>query len=80
MMPHPSAPLSAGRLDRWSWPSSVPSFRLSVATSKTMSEITPEIVQSHQLTLDEYQRIVAILGREPNLTTRHLQRDVERAL
>ena len=33
-----------------------------------MSEITPEIVQSHQLTLDEYQRIVAILGREPNLT------------
>jgi len=33
-----------------------------------MSEITPEIVQSHQLTPDEYQRIVAILGREPNLT------------
>ena len=29
-----------------------------------MSEITPEIVQSHQLTPDEYQRIVAILGRE----------------
>src|ERR1039458_1157929 len=33
-----------------------------------MNEITPEIVQSHQLTPDEYQRIVAILGREPNLT------------
>ncbi|MCL4793737.1 MAG: phosphoribosylformylglycinamidine synthase subunit PurL [Bryobacteraceae bacterium] len=33
-----------------------------------MSEITPEIVAAHQLTPDEYDRIVAILGREPNLT------------
>ncbi len=33
-----------------------------------MSEITPEIVAAHQLTPDEYQRIVSILGREPNLT------------
>src|SRR5271157_947374 len=33
-----------------------------------MSEVTPEIVQSHQLTPDEYRRIVAILGRDPNLT------------
>lgn len=30
--------------------------------------ITPEIVAAHQITPDEYQRIIAILGREPNLT------------
>ncbi len=33
-----------------------------------MSQITPEIVQAHQLTPDEYERIVSILGREPNIT------------
>lgn len=33
-----------------------------------MSQITPEIVQAHQLTKDEYERIVSILGREPNIT------------
>ncbi len=33
-----------------------------------MSEVTPEVVQAHQLTPGEYQRIVGILGREPNLT------------
>ena len=33
-----------------------------------MSEITPELVAAHQLTPDEYQRIVSILGREPTLT------------
>jgi phosphoribosylformylglycinamidine synthase len=33
-----------------------------------MSEITPEIVAAHSITPDEYQRIVSILGREPNLT------------
>lgn len=35
-----------------------------------MSEtsITPEIVQQHNLTPAEYDRIVGILGREPNLT------------
>ena len=33
-----------------------------------MSSITPEIVQQHNLSPDEYDRIVGILGREPNLT------------
>lgn len=33
-----------------------------------MSEVTPEAVAAHQLTPDEYDRIVAILGRAPNLT------------
>jgi phosphoribosylformylglycinamidine synthase II len=33
-----------------------------------MSAITPEIVATHQLTESEYQRIVAILGREPSYT------------
>ena len=33
-----------------------------------MSEITPEVVTAHQLTPGEYDRIVAILGRTPNLT------------
>ncbi|MBI4353183.1 MAG: phosphoribosylformylglycinamidine synthase subunit PurL [Candidatus Omnitrophica bacterium] len=31
-------------------------------------EITPEIVQRHNLTLDEYGEIKKILGREPNVT------------
>ncbi len=30
--------------------------------------ITPDLVSAHQLTPDEYQRIVRILGREPSLT------------
>src|SRR4051812_47053220 len=33
-----------------------------------MTTITPEIVEQHNLTPGEYDRIVAILGREPNLT------------
>lgn len=33
-----------------------------------MNAITPEIVQQHNLTSEEYDRIVAVLGREPNLT------------
>ena len=30
--------------------------------------ITPEIVEQHQLTSGEYQKIVDILGREPTYT------------
>ncbi|HYP04828.1 MAG TPA: phosphoribosylformylglycinamidine synthase subunit PurL [Bryobacteraceae bacterium] len=33
-----------------------------------MTAITPEVVAAHQLTPDEYGRIVAILGREPSYT------------
>jgi phosphoribosylformylglycinamidine synthase len=33
-----------------------------------MSSITPEVVAAHSITPDEYQRIVSILGREPNIT------------
>jgi len=33
-----------------------------------MSQITPEVVAAHSITPDEYQRIVSILGREPNIT------------
>jgi phosphoribosylformylglycinamidine (FGAM) synthase-like enzyme len=33
-----------------------------------MSQITPEVVQAHQITPDEYERIVSILGRQPNIT------------
>src|SRR6185436_15469521 len=29
---------------------------------------TPELLQQHNLTTDEYERIVNALGREPNLT------------
>ena len=32
-----------------------------------MSEITPEVVADHGITPDEYERIKAALGREPNL-------------
>ena len=34
----------------------------------TSPKITPEIVKSHGLTEEEYQKIVEILGREPNIT------------
>jgi len=33
-----------------------------------MSEITPEIVAEHGLSEDEYQEVLKIMGREPNLT------------
>jgi len=33
-----------------------------------MSAITADLISSHQLTHDEYERICRILGREPNLT------------
>src|SRR3989304_4275659 len=32
------------------------------------SIITPELVESHGLTAEEYDRVRSILGREPNLT------------
>jgi phosphoribosylformylglycinamidine synthase len=32
------------------------------------STITPDVVAQHNLTADEYERIISILGREPNLT------------
>ena len=31
-------------------------------------EITPQLIEKHNLTEDEYQRIKTILGREPNIT------------
>ena len=34
----------------------------------TEPTITPELVQKHNLTRDEYQKILAILGREPSYT------------
>jgi len=33
-----------------------------------MSEITPDVVASHGLTADEYDKVLEILGREPNIT------------
>ncbi len=33
-----------------------------------MSQITPEIVAEHGLSPEEYQRVLAAMGREPNLT------------
>ncbi|MBM3783505.1 MAG: phosphoribosylformylglycinamidine synthase subunit PurL [Acidobacteria bacterium] len=33
-----------------------------------MSTITPEILTAHNVTADEYSKILSILGREPNLT------------
>src|SRR5438045_9697010 len=34
----------------------------------TEPTITPELVQKHNLSRDEYQKILAILGREPSYT------------
>ncbi|MFQ5449456.1 MAG: phosphoribosylformylglycinamidine synthase subunit PurL [Nitrospinaceae bacterium] len=36
--------------------------------SQTDPEITPELVKQHGLTVKEYQRIIDLLGRAPNLT------------
>ncbi len=33
-----------------------------------MTSITPEIVEQHGLKLDEYQKIIELMGREPNMT------------
>ena len=33
-----------------------------------MSEITPEVITSHGLSEDEYQEVLRIMGREPNIT------------
>lgn len=33
-----------------------------------MTAITPDIIAQHNLTTDEYQRIIEIMGREPNMT------------
>src|ERR671938_357179 len=41
-------------------------FRM--ANSTATAEITPEIVEQHGISPDEYQKIVHLLGREPNLT------------
>jgi phosphoribosylformylglycinamidine synthase II len=32
------------------------------------SQITPEVIAAHQLSADEYQKILRLLGREPSLT------------
>lgn len=32
------------------------------------TEITPEVISQHNLTPEEYQKIVTIMGREPNMT------------
>ena len=34
----------------------------------SMTEITPEVIQQHGITPDEYERIKEIMGREPNYT------------
>ncbi len=37
-------------------------------TMTQISKITPEMISAHGITEDEYQRILQMLGREPNLT------------
>jgi hypothetical protein len=32
-------------------------------------KITPEVIAAHNLTQEEFQRIVELLGREPTLTS-----------
>ena len=40
---------------------------MTAALKKNEQQITPEIVASHGLKADEYQKILKILGREPNI-------------
>src|SRR5580693_2278726 len=37
-------------------------------TTATDPKVTPELVNKHGLTPEEYERILKILGREPNIT------------
>jgi len=41
--------------------------RLTPATARAMTAITPQIVADHGLSPEEYDRVLAALGREPNL-------------
>jgi len=38
------------------------------ASQKSMQALRPEIIAEHGLRLEEYERLVSLLGREPNLT------------
>ena len=50
-------------------------------SSSIAPDITPEILKDHGISPEEYDKILKALGREPTPhRTRHLQRDVERAL
>ncbi|MEZ0297884.1 MAG: phosphoribosylformylglycinamidine synthase subunit PurL [Candidatus Methylacidiphilales bacterium] len=55
----------------------MPSITSAISTSGTTAAkssvpaevaITPKLIESHGITPDEYQRIIGILGREPNIT------------
>jgi phosphoribosylformylglycinamidine synthase subunit PurL len=37
-------------------------------SNSLMTEITPEVIQQHGITPEEYEKIIEILGREPNFT------------
>src|SRR5437588_365750 len=39
-----------------------------MATAATEIKVTPEIAAEHGLTVEEYARVIQILGREPNIT------------
>ncbi|MBI4184176.1 MAG: phosphoribosylformylglycinamidine synthase subunit PurL [Proteobacteria bacterium] len=41
---------------------------MSAGRGHNLTRVTPELVAEHGLTPEEYDRVVAILGREPNLT------------
>ncbi len=57
---------------------------MTTASSAAVPEpitITPQLLAQHSITAEEYDRILAALGRDTFAhRTRHLQRDVERAL
>ncbi|NBX02817.1 MAG: phosphoribosylformylglycinamidine synthase II, partial [Alphaproteobacteria bacterium] len=40
---------------------------MSASAAAKKIEITPEVVAEHGLTADEYQRVLKVMGREPNL-------------
>src|SRR6185312_7332231 len=66
---HDAAPRTRLRpaygLDGWPWYFRIGSQRSSRSRQMT---ITPELIEQHQLTTAEYEKIVSLLGREPSYT------------
>src|SRR5690606_3780775 len=63
-----AAPCSPPRSNRWRSPSALSHTGSALMTLRNDIAITPELVASHGLKPDEYQKILDLIGREPTYT------------
>ena len=67
MMPHPGARLrSADGFDGRPRHFRIDGCNVSAVPRCIQMKITPELIEQHQLTTSEYEKIVTLLGREPS--------------